>query len=142
MPVRKAEARWEGGLKGGRGTVRLGSGAFEGAYSFTSRFEEGMGTNPEELIAAAHAGCYSMAFSADLERAGFPPTSVETTAKVRFEKLDVGWRITGIMLVSRAVVPGIDEEMFMEVAQGAKTGCPISNALKAIEITLDAKLVN
>jgi osmotically inducible protein OsmC len=142
MPVRKAEARWEGSLKGGRGTVRLGSGAFEGAYSFSSRFEEGTGTNPEELVGAAHAGCYSMALSADLERAGFPPTSVETTAKVRFEKLDAGWRITEITLVSRAVVPGIDEETFMEVAQGAKTGCPISNALKAVEITLDATLVS
>src|SRR3954463_3454696 len=109
MPERTATARWEGGLQGGKGTMRLGSGAFDGQYSFSSRFEEGTGTNPEELIGAAHAGCFSMAFSAQLTNAGFPPTSVQTQARVHLDKGDAGFSITTIDLVTEAVVPGIDE---------------------------------
>ncbi len=141
MIVRKASAVWQGDLKGGKGRVALGSGAFEGQYSFTSRFEEGTGTNPEELIAAAHAGCFSMALSAGLGRAGFTPEEVATTAKVKMEKLEAGFRITGILLQCEAKVPGIDAEAFAEQAQGAKENCPVSQALKAVEITLDARLV-
>src|SRR2546421_9391235 len=98
MPVRNADATWEGGLKGGKGKVKLGSGSYEGDYSFTSRFEQGGGTNPEELIGAAHAGCYSMALSAMLERAGHVPTRVHTTAKVHIEKVGDGFKITRIQL--------------------------------------------
>ncbi len=141
MIVRKASAVWQGDLKGGKGRVALGSGAFAGQYSFTSRFEEGTGTNPEELIAAAHAGCFSMALSAGLGRAGFTPEEVATTAKVKMEKLEAGFRITGILLQCEAKVPGIDAEAFAEQAQGAKENCPVSQALKAVEITLDARLV-
>lgn len=141
MIVRKASAVWQGDLKGGKGRVALGSGAFAGQYSFTSRFEEGTGTNPEELIAAAHAGCFSMALSAGLGRAGFTPEEVATTAKVKMEKLEAGFRITGILLQCEAKVPGIEAEAFAEQAQGAKENCPVSQALKAVEITLDARLV-
>ncbi len=141
MAIRQAQAVWQGGLRGGKGAVRLGSGAFEGAYSFSSRFEEGAGTNPEELIAAAHAGCYSMALSAGLEKAGFTPTRVQTTARVTFERLDEGPRITQIELVCEAQVPGIDEAAFMREAEAAKSGCPISVALKAVNIVLNAKLI-
>lgn len=142
MPLRTAEAKWEGGLKEGSGIMKLGSGAYQGAYSWKSRFEEGTGTNPEELIAAAHAGCYSMALSAGLEHAGFTPTSVETTASAKFEKLEAGFRITRITLTVTASVPGIDEAAFMEQASAAKDGCPISNALNpSIEIVLNASLV-
>src|SRR6266511_3568929 len=122
MPERSATARWEGGLQGGKGTMRVGSGAFEGRYSFSSRFEEGTGTNPEELIAAAHAGCFSMALSGALGRAGHDPTRVSTTAKVHLEKQEAGFRIPRIDLVTEAIVPGIDEATFQEVAEGAKKG--------------------
>src|SRR5438067_2774002 len=108
MAVRSANAVWEGDLKGGKGTVKLGSGAFEGAYSFSSRFEEGSGTNPEELLAAAHAGCFSMALSAALGRAGHDPQRVATTAKVHLEKGDEGFRIRRVELNTNATVPGID----------------------------------
>src|SRR6266540_5503286 len=108
MPARTATARWEGGLQQGKGTVRLGSGAFEGQYSFSSRFEEGTGTNPEELIGAAHAGCFSMALTAGLERAGYPPTSVDTTARVHLERVEGGFSIPRIDLDCVASVPGID----------------------------------
>lgn len=141
MIRRKASAEWTGGLKDGSGRVALGSGAFEGRYSFTSRFEEGTGTNPEELIAAAHAACFSMALSAALERAGHAPKRVATTARVQMEKQEAGFRITQIALSTEAEVPGIDEAAFQEHARGAKEGCPVSQALKAVEITLDAKLV-
>jgi len=142
MPVRTADAQWEGPLQSGKGQMRFGSGAFEGAYSFSSRFEEGAGTNPEELIAAAHAGCFSMALSGALGRAGHDPTRVTTTAKVHLEKQEAGFRIPRIDLVTEAVVPGIDEATFQEVAEGAKKGCPVSVLLAGAEITLNAKLVS
>ncbi len=141
MPARTANARWEGGLKDGKGNMRLGGGAFEGQYSFSSRFEEGSGTNPEELIAAAHAGCFSMAFSGGLERAGFTPNSVETEAKVHLSPADGGgFRISRIDLVTNADVPGIEEGAFQQAAQAAKEGCPVSKALAAVEITVNATL--
>lgn len=121
--------------------MKMVSGAYEGQYSFSSRFEEGQGTNPEELIAAAHAGCFSMALSGDLGRAGYDPKQVQTTAKVHLTKGDGGFRITRIHLETEAEVPGIDEDTFQEVAEGAKKGCPVSQALAAVdEITLDARL--
>ncbi|MDQ1518111.1 MAG: lipoyl-dependent peroxiredoxin [Actinomycetota bacterium] len=140
MPARTANARWEGGLKDGKGNMRLGGGAFEGQYSFSSRFEEGAGTNPEELIAAAHAGCFSMALSAGLERAGHSPNSVETEAKVHLSPSDGGFKISRIDLVTTADVPGIEEDAFQQAAQAAKEGCPVSKALSAVEITLAASL--
>lgn len=140
MPVRTAEAEWKGNLNQGSGRMRTGSGSFEGGYSFGSRFEETKGTNPEELIAAAHAGCFSMAFSGQLAKAGHEPTSVKTTAKVHVEKGDAGFSITRIELQCRATVPGIDEATFREKAEAAKTGCPVSKALAAVPITLDARL--
>jgi len=141
MPARTANARWEGGLKDGKGNMRLGGGAFEGQYSFSSRFEEGTGTNPEELIAAAHAGCFSMALSAGLERGGHNPNSVETEAKVHLSPKDGGgFRISRIDLITTADVPGIDDGAFQQAAQAAKEGCPVSGALSAVEITLEAKL--
>jgi osmotically inducible protein OsmC len=140
MPERIATAHWEGGLQQGKGTMRFGSGAFEGQYSFSSRFEEGTGTNPEELIGAAHAGCFSMALSGGLERAGFAPTSVETTARVHLEKGAGGFRISRIDLSCTAEVPGIDDAAFREQAEAAKTNCPVSQALAAVPIELDATL--
>jgi len=142
MAVRNAEAVWEGTLKAGKGSMKLGSGAFEGAFSFASRFEEGAGTNPEELIGAAHAGCFSMALSADLERAGYPATRVATKSRVHLGKVDGKSRITHIDLQCRATVPGIDAEKFQQIAEATRTGCPVSAALAAVEITLDAKLAN
>jgi osmotically inducible protein OsmC len=136
MPIRTAQARWEGNLKAGKGKMAFGSGAFEGAYSFSSRFEEGQGTNPEELIAAAHAGCFSMAFSNELDKAGFPPESVETEAAVSLENVDGGFKITKVDLATIGVVPGISEEQFKEIAEQASKGCPVSQALKAIEINV------
>src|SRR5256885_2293086 len=121
MPVRSADAQWEGSLQGGKGTMRLASGAFEGADSFSSRFEEGTGTNPEELIAAAHAGCFSMALSAALGRAGHTPNRVATTAKVHLDKGDAGFRISRIDLETEADVPGIDDGEFQEIANTAKS---------------------
>jgi osmotically inducible protein OsmC len=141
MPTRTSSARWQGNLKEGAGTMALGSGAYEGAFSFASRFEDGKGTNPEELIAAAHAGCFSMAFSNMLSQAGHVPTAVDTQAKVHFGKTDDGFAITSIDLVTKGDVPGIDEADFQKIAQEAKAGCPISKALKAVEINLDATLV-
>ncbi len=142
MPVRKAEAVWEGGLVTGKGKMKLGSGAFEGAYSFASRFENGTGTNPEELIGAAHAGCFSMALSSMLEQAGFRPSRVQTSAKVHIDKVGEGFKITAIELDTEANIPGIDEKKFMEQAEAAKKGCPVSQALSGTEITLKAKLVH
>lgn len=140
MAVRTAEAEWKGDLPKGSGRMKTGTGSFDGAYSFGSRFEEAQGTNPEELIAAAHAGCFSMAFSNQLAKAGHEPTSVKTTAKVHLEKGEAGFSITKIELVCRARVPGIDEATFRTTAEAAKTGCPVSKALAAVPITLDAKL--
>ena len=141
MAVRTGSAIWEGNLKEGKGTVALGSGAYKGAYSFVSRFEQGGGTNPEELVAAAHAGCFSMALSHGLDQAGHKPKRVSTTAKVHLEKGDAGFAITLIELNLEAEVPGIDERTFMEQAQKAKAGCPVSRALAAVEIKLNAKLL-
>jgi lipoyl-dependent peroxiredoxin len=140
MPVRTAEAEWKGDLPKGSGTMKTQTGSYQGAYSAGSRFEEGAGSNPEELIAAAHAGCFSMAFSNQLAKAGFPPDSVKTTAKVHIEKGDAGFSITKIELVTRARVPGVDQKTFDEKAEAAKTGCPVSKALQAVAITLDARL--
>ena len=140
MPARTATARWQGGLRDGSGTMRLGSGAFEGQYSFSSRFEEGTGTNPEELIGAAHAGCFSMALSAGLEAAGFTPTSVETTARVHLEPGDGGFRISRIDLTTSAEVPSIEPGAFQEQAETAKANCPVSKALAGVDIRLDASL--
>jgi osmotically inducible protein OsmC len=142
MPKRTADARWEGSLQDGQGTMHMASGAYEGPYSFQSRFEEGDGTNPEELIAAAHAGCFSMALSADLGRAGHHAETVETTATVHLEKVEGGFGIKRITLDTRARVPGIDTEEFQRVAEGAKQNCPVSQALAAVEtIELKAELV-
>jgi osmotically inducible protein OsmC len=142
MPKRTADARWEGSLQEGQGTMRMASGAYEGAYSFQSRFEEGDGTNPEELIAAAHAGCFSMALSGDLGRAGHEPESVETTATVHIDKVEGGFAIKRIELDTRARVPGLDDDEFQRIAEGAKENCPVSKALAAVEtIELNAELV-
>lgn len=142
MPIRTAEARWQGRLKDGKGTMKLGSGAFEGPYSFQSRFEEGKGTNPEELIGAAHAGCFSMALSMLLEKAGHPPEEIHTKAGVRIEKAGEGFRITAIELDTEARVPGMDEPAFKEQAAVAKKNCPVSQALSGPEITLKARLIS
>jgi osmotically inducible protein OsmC len=140
MPVRTAEAEWKGDLPKGSGQMKTQTGSFSGGYSAGSRFEEAKGTNPEELIAAAHAGCFSMAFSNQLAKAGFPPDSVKTTAKVHIDKGEAGFSITKVELVTRAKVPGVDEKTFREKAEAAKTGCPVSKALQAVNITLDARL--
>jgi osmotically inducible protein OsmC len=140
MPARTASAVWEGDLKSGKGRVKLGSGAYEGAYSFVSRFESGAGTNPEELIGAAHAGCFSMALSAGLGKAGITPKRIQTEARVHLEKQGEGFAITRIDLVTVGDVPGTDEKTFREHAEAAKKGCPVSKALAGAEITLDAKL--
>lgn len=138
---RSSEAKWTGDLKTGTGRVKLGSGAFEGNYSFVSRFEQGGGTNPEELIAAAHAGCFSMALNASLGRAGKQPTSIETKATVHINKGDAGFAITGITLTTRGVVPGLTAAEFQKFAEDTKTGCIVSKALSAVPMTLDAQLV-
>ena len=141
MPTRNAQATWTGNLKEGNGTMKLGSGAFEGKYSFGTRFEGAPGTNPEELIGAAHAGCYSMALAAGLGKNGFNPQSVHTTAAVTLEKVGEGFKITKIKLVSEAKVPNIDNAKFQEIATATKSGCPVSQALSATPIELDAKLI-
>jgi lipoyl-dependent peroxiredoxin len=137
---RKAEAHWTGDLKSGGGRVKLGSGAFEGPYSFISRFESGGGTNPEELLGAAHAGCFSMALSLALSTAGHVPTSIDTTATVHLEKGATGFAITGIDLVTRGVVPGVDADTFTRLADETKKGCIVSRALSAVPMRLDAQL--
>jgi osmotically inducible protein OsmC len=141
MAVRNAQAAWNGGLKDGKGTMKLGSGSFEGAFSFGTRFEESPGTNPEELIGAALAGCYSMALSGALGRAGHQPRRIATTAKVHIEKVEGGFGITRIELATEAEVPGIDQAAFQQAAEATKTGCPVSKALAAVPIQLDARLV-
>jgi lipoyl-dependent peroxiredoxin len=141
MPVRTAEAEWKGNLNRGSGRMKLGSGAFEGSYSFPSRFEDGPGTNPEELIGAAHAGCFSMALSHMLAEAGHIPDVVHTTAKVHIDKVDDGFKITTIELQTEGKVPGIDEKTFQETAEAAKEGCPVSQALAGVDIRLQAKLI-
>lgn len=140
MKVRSAQAEWNGDLRSGKGTLSTESGAVDTKYSFTSRFEDGPETNPEELIGAAHAGCFSMALSNILAQAGHPPKSVSTTARVTLEMLEGGPTITRIDLRTRGDVPGLDADGFLEHAEAAKQGCPVSRALKAVEITLDAAL--
>lgn len=142
MPVRNAEAIWEGSIQGGAGTVKFGIGdaAYEGSYSAASRFEQGSGTNPEELIGAAHAGCYSMALSAALTRAGHENASIRTQAHVHIEKVDGDWTITKVHLETTAEVPGLDEGEFLEFANGAKEDCPVSRALRSVPIELTATL--
>lgn len=140
MPKRKAKAIWNGDLKNGKGTMSFGSGAYEGAYTFKSRFEEGTGTNPEELIGAANAGCFSMALSADLAEGGYSPESVTTNADVSLEMVDGDPAITTIVLNVTADVPDIDKDTFMEFAEGAKKNCPVSKALSGVNIELNAEL--
>ena len=140
MPTRTARAIWEGTLKEGKGNMHYSG--FDGPFTFVSRFEEGEGTNPETLIGAAHAGCYSMAFSLLLGNAGFPPKKIETMAKVTLGEIDGAPRITKIHLQTEAEVPGISAEEFQKIATETKTFCPVSAALAAVpEITLDAKLL-
>ncbi len=136
MPTRKANAEWNGNLQDGDGTMKFGSGAFEGAYSFKSRFKDGVGTNPEELIGAAHAGCYSMALSNELDQAGYTPDSVNTQAKVTLKEEG----ITRVNLKVEASVPDIEESEFLEIAQEAKENCPVSQALSTVDIKLEASL--
>jgi len=140
MPARSATAEWRGDLAGGSGNVSTESGAIDMAYSFPSRFENGEGTNPEELLGAAHAGCYSMALSAGLARAGFTATSVRTEARVHLEKVEGGFGVTLIELDCSAEVPRIGEDAFEEQARAAKAGCPISKALASVEVRLAARL--
>ena len=141
MIVRSSEAEWNGNLREGQGSVKLGSGAFSGPYSFRSRMEHGTGTNPEELIAAAHAGCFSMALSAALTGAGHPPKRVHTTAKVYLEQSGGGYSIPRIDLETEAEVPGIDTAAFGQHAESAKKNCPVSKVLAGATINLSAKLV-
>jgi osmotically inducible protein OsmC len=137
---RKASAVWNGGLKDGKGTISTDSGVLsETQYSFSTRFEDGKGTNPEELIAAAHAGCFSMALSGQLAQAELTADSINTTATVRLEKTDAGFTITSVHLDVTAKVPGADQEAFDKAANNAKAGCPVSRVLKA-EITMEARL--
>ena len=139
---RSASAVWNGSLKEGKGTISSQSGALKAMqYSFAARFAEGVGTNPEELIAASHAGCFSMALSGQLGSADLVPDSIETTAVVTLEKTDAGFTVTKIHLTTKAKIPGIDKAKFDEIAAGAKAGCPISRLLAAAEITLDATLI-
>jgi osmotically inducible protein OsmC len=143
MPKRSANARWEGSLTEGNGTMRMASGAYEGPYSFQSRFQEGEGTNPEELIAAAHAGCFSMALAAELGKAGHTPDSVETEATVHLDEVDDGFAIKRIDLQTRVNAPGVDDSTFQEAAEAAKKGCPVSLALAAVDsIELEAELTS
>lgn len=141
MPARSASAQWNGRLRDGSGKMRLSSGAYEGPYSFASRFENGTGTNPEELIGAAHAGCFSMALSAILEKAGYAPEWVRTRATVHIEKVGEGFKITTIELATEGNVPGIDEGAFREHAEAAKSGCPVSQALTGVVVRLESAVL-
>lgn len=141
MPTRTADAEWRGNLTEGKGSIKLGSGAFEGPYDWRSRSADGAGTNPEELIGAAHAGCFSMALSAQLTQAGTPPTRIHTTARVQLDKVENGFAITRIELTTEGEVPGIDAAAFQQQAEAAKAGCPVSKALAGTEIHLTATLV-
>jgi len=141
MLVRRSTAAWHGNLAEGRGRMSLGSGGFSGAYSFSSRFESGTGTNPEELIGAAHAGCFSMAFAHALSQAGYPPREVATEARVSLDKGPAGFTIKRSDLFTEAEVPGIDAALFAKLAEEAKKGCPVSRALAGVEISLQARLV-
>jgi lipoyl-dependent peroxiredoxin len=141
MPTSSASAVWEGGLRAGRGHFKAGSGLFEGDYSFPTRFEGARGTNPEELIAAAHAACISMALSAGLEKSGTPPTRIGTKASCTVEKAGEGFKITRMRLEVRGKVPGVDQAGFVKAAEAAAKGCPVSGALQGnVQLDLDAKL--
>ncbi len=140
MPLRTSHAQWNGTLTEGKGTISLGSGMCEGEYSFGSRFEEGKGTNPEELIGGAHAGCFSMALSKLLGDAGYAPDSIHTSANVRLEKTEEGFSIASVKLETDAEVPDIDEADFQKAANDAKQNCPVSQALKGVDISLTARL--
>ena len=141
MMERKATAMWEGDLKGGKGRVKLGTGAFEGPYTFKSRFEGNEETNPEELIGAAHAGCFSMALTSALVKAGFEPKRIKTDAKVQLDQVDQVFKISKVDLMTEAEVPKIDETKFRELAESAKKDCIVSRALTGVNTTLSAKLV-
>jgi osmotically inducible protein OsmC len=141
MPTSTATATWEGGLRQGRGHFDAGSKAFSGDYTFATRFESAKGTNPEELLAAAHAACFSMALSLGLEKAGTPPQRVSTTAHCTVEKAGEGFKITKMRLETRGEVPGIDQAAFAKAAEAAKEGCPVSGAFKGnVQLELDARL--
>ncbi|MCC7080873.1 MAG: OsmC family protein [Burkholderiales bacterium] len=140
MPIRSAQAEWKGNLVAGQGHMKMGT-SYDGPFSFKSRMEEGSGTNPEELIAAAHAGCYSMAFSAELDKAGYTPKRVHTTAAVHFGKVGEGFAITEIDLATEADVPGIERTKFQQIAEDARKGCPVSKALAGTTIKLKATLL-
>ena len=141
MPKRSARAVWEGNLIKGTGRLSLESGLFKGPYSFGSRFKSNAGTNPEELIAAAHAGCFSMALSGMLSDAGYTVLNIETNASVSIDQVDSDFEITGILLKTEAKVQDIDEKTFLEYAAKAKAGCPVSKALRAVPVLLEAKLL-
>jgi len=140
MATRKATAHWKGSLKEGSGGMKLGSGAFDGPFSFGTRFEETPGTNPEELVGAALAGCFSMALSAGLGKSDYTPDSIETSAAVHLEKVEAGFAITRIELTTRAKVPGITNDEFQKIAEATKAGCPVSKALAGSKIELNATL--
>lgn len=142
MPTRRAEAEWKGNLAEGSGNLKVGSGAFEGPYSFKSRFEEGQSaTNPEELLGAAHAGCFTMALTAQLSGMGITPTRIHTDARVKLAKGEEGFSITAIELETEADIPGIDDPTFQKLALDAEQNCPVSKALSGTEISLKAKLL-
>jgi osmotically inducible protein OsmC len=141
MPTRTADAEWIGDLPSGKGHMRLGGGAFDGPYDFRSRMQEGAGTNPEELLGAAHAGCFSMALAAQLTGGGAKPERIKTHASVHFAQIDGAWTIDRIDLETEAKVPGLDDAEFQRVAEAAKKGCPVSKALAGVEIVLKATLV-
>jgi lipoyl-dependent peroxiredoxin len=141
VPIRKAEAAWHGTFRDGEGKMKLGSGAFEGAFTYRTRMEEEPGTNPEELLGAAHAGCFSMSLARRLEADGYPPERVHTEARVRFGRSGEGYAISRIDLSTEVEAPGVDEELFLEKAEAAKRDCAVSKALTGVEeITLEAKL--
>lgn len=141
MPTSEARATWHGGLKQGEGEFKAGTGAFSGGYSFPTRFEGAEGTNPEELIAAAHAACFSMALSGVLEKEGHAPERISTTARCTLEMVDGSPRITRMRLSTEGVVPDIDQAAFLKAAEAAKDGCPVSNALTGnVEFELEATL--
>jgi lipoyl-dependent peroxiredoxin len=142
VPIQRADAAWHGTFREGEGRMRLGSGAFEGAFSYRSRMEENPGTNPEELLGAAHAGCFSMSLARRLEAEGHPPQSIRTQARVRFGRAGEGYAISRIDLRTEAEVPGVDEGLFLEKAEAAKRDCAVSKALAGVgEINLEARLV-
>ena len=140
MPIRTADAEWHGTLREGRGVMRLSTQATSGEFTWNSRFSDGGGTNPEEMVGAAHAGCFSMALAGDLGNAGFKPELVRTSVNVHIEKLTSGWEITLIELTTGAKVPGVDNATFQKIAEGTMANCPVSKALKSVRISLSATL--